>query len=168
MPYEYCSSQQMTCFLKNNAGPKKICSYIGNLKHLNCEIIYSSLLLWWQQLRLKVNFSNSTIFMISENDPRKKKVAEIELYHTLTLIFSQPQQVVNKYFSHKPHWWSCVGWRKQSHSIHWQDIILQVFTMVCLIFHTVIIINKKKMENNYKTSFWKSQQFFKKANVRIC
>ena len=74
----------------------------------------------------------------------EKRVAEIELYHTLTLIFSQPQEFVNKYFSHNPHWWSCVGWRKRSHRIHWQDWILQFFTMVCLIFHTVIIINRKK------------------------
>ena len=28
----------------------------------------------------------------------EKKVAYTELYHTLTLIFSQPQEVVNKYF----------------------------------------------------------------------
>ena len=27
----------------------------------------------------------------------EEKVGHIELYHTLTLIFSQPQEVVNKY-----------------------------------------------------------------------
>ena len=102
--------------------------------------------------------------------PEKKKVAEIELYHTLTLIFSQPQQVVNKYFSHKPHWWSCVGWPKQSHSIHWQDIILQVFTMVCLIFHTVIKINRKKWRITTKLHFENLSNFLKKqtyAHARI-
>ena len=125
------------------------------------KYIYSSLLFWWPQLRLKVNFSNSTIFMISENDPRKR-VAEIELYHTLTLIFSQPQEFVNKYFSHNPHWWSCVGWPKRSHRIHWQDWILQFFTMVCLIFHTVIIINRKNWRITTKLHFGNISIFLKK------
>ena len=35
MPYEYCSSQQMICFVKNNAGLKQNI-YIGDLKRLNC------------------------------------------------------------------------------------------------------------------------------------
>ena len=34
---------------------------------------------------------------LTETDPRIK-VAHIGLYHTLTLIFSQPQEVANKYF----------------------------------------------------------------------
>ena len=125
------------------------------------KYIYSSLLFWWPQLRLKVNFSNSTIFLISENDPRKR-VAKIELYHTLTLIFSQPQDVANKYFPHISHWWSCVGWRKRSHSIHWQDWILLFFTMVCLIFHTVIIINRKTWRITTKLHFENLSVFLKK------
>ena len=83
----------------------------------------------------------------------EKKVAQIELYHTLTLIFNQPQEAVNKYFPHNPHWWSCVGWRKQSHGIHWQDWILQFFMMVCLIFHTAIIINTKNWRKTTKLHF---------------
>ena len=41
------------------------------------------------------------IYWKDQNWPKltsEKKVAYIELYHTLTMIFSQPQEVVNKYF----------------------------------------------------------------------
>ena len=73
----------------------------------------------------------------------EKKAAKIEFYHTHALIFSQAQVVVNKYFSHNSHWWSCVGYQKRYHNIHWQDWIFQFFTMVCLIFHTSIITNRE-------------------------
>ena len=92
----------------------------------------------------------------------EKNVAKIELYHILALIFSQPQEVVNKYFSDNPHWWSCVGWRKRSHSIHWQDWMFQFFTMFCLIFHTVIIINRKNWRITIKLHFENLSIFFKK------
>ena len=91
----------------------------------------------------------------------EKNVAKIELYHTLALIFSQPEEVVNKYFSHNPHWWSCVCWWSRSHSIHWQDWIFQFFTMVCLVFHTVIIINRKNWRITTKLPFENLSIFFK-------
>ena len=91
----------------------------------------------------------------------EKNLAETELYRTLTLIFSQPSRGC-KYFSYNPHWWSCVGWRKRSHSIHWQDWILLFFTMVCLIFHTVIIINRKNCRITTKLHFENLSIFLKK------
>ena len=86
----------------------------------------------------------------------------------LTLIFSQPLEVVKKYFSHNPHWWSCVGWQKRSHSIHWQDWMLQFFTMVCLMFYTVNIINRKNWRIITQLHFENLSIFLKKANVRTC
>ena len=41
------------------------------------------------------------------------------------------------------------GW----HAIHWQDWILQSFMMVCLIFHTAIIINRKNWRITIKLHF---------------
>ena len=61
---------------------------------------------------------------------------------------------------HNAHWWSCVGWRKQSHVIHWQYWILQSFMMVCLIFHTTIIINRKNWGINVKLHFENLSIFF--------
>ena len=47
------------------------------------------------------------------------------------------------------------GW----HAIHWQDWILQSFMMVCLIFHTVIIINGKNWRITIKLqNFLKSER----------
>ena len=57
--------------------------YIGNSKHLNCEIHLNKLIILVPQLRLKVNFSNSTLFHDLRNWPQKKKVAQTELYDTL-------------------------------------------------------------------------------------
>ena len=97
----------------------------------------------------------------------EKEVAKIELYHTLALIFSQPQKVVNKYCSHNPHWWSCVSWRKRLHGIHWQGWILQFFTMVCLLFHTVTIINRKNWRITSKVHFENLSIFLKKRIYHI-
>ena len=81
---------------------------------------------------------------------------------------------------HNAHWWSCVGWRKQSHVIRWQYWILQSFMMVCLIFHTTIIINRKNWRINVKLHFENLSIFFSEcthmleppssslASVRFC
>ena len=93
----------------------------------------------------------------------EKKVAYIELYHTLTLIFSQPQEVVNKYFWHNPHCDLVNAGKKRSHAIHWQDWILYSFMMLRLIFHTASIINRKNWRITTKLHFENISIFFLKS-----
>ena len=53
-----------------------------------------------------------------------------------------------------------MGWWKQLYAIHWQDWILQSFMMVCLIFHTAIIINRKNWRITIKLHFENVSNFF--------
>ena len=48
-------------------------------------------------------------------------------------------------------------------AIHWQDWILSSFMMVCLIFHTAIIINRKNWRISIKLHFENLSIFFKKS-----
>ena len=59
--------------------------------HLNKLIILVT------AIKVKSKFFQFNRFHDLRNWPRKK-VTQIELYHTLTLIFRQPKKVVNKYF----------------------------------------------------------------------
>ena len=72
--------------------------YIGKLKHLNCEVHLTKLTILVTAIKVKSKFFQLNRFHDLRKWPQKKKVAQIELYHTLTLIFSQPQKVVKKYF----------------------------------------------------------------------
>ena len=56
-------------------------------------------------------------------------------------------------------------WRKRSHAIHWYDWILQSFMMVCLIFHTAIIINRKNWRIIIKLHFENLRIFFLKKRT---
>ena len=55
------------------------------------------------------------------------------------------------------------GCRKRSHTIYWQDWILQSFMMGLFNISYCHYNQYEKLENNYNTSFWKSQHFFKKS-----
>ena len=53
------------------------------------------------------------------------------------------------------------GWRKWSHAILWQDWILSSFMMLCLIFHTAFIINRKNWRITIKFHFKNLSIFLK-------
>ena len=57
------------------------------------------------------------------------------------------------------------SWRKRSHVINWQDWMLQFFMMVCLTFHTAIIINRKNWRINIKLHFENLSIFFFKKRT---
>ena len=54
------------------------------------------------------------------------------------------------------------GWRKRSCAIQWQDWILSSFMTLCLIFHTAILINRKKWRITIKLYFENLSIFLKK------
>ena len=53
-----------------------------------------------------------------------------------------------------------MGWQNWSHLTHWQHWILYSFMMVCLIFHTAMIINRKNWWINIKLHFENLSMFF--------
>ena len=111
-----------------------------------------------------------------ESPSKNQKFSKANMKSTICHVFQRkgPKD------EHNAHWWSCVGWRKQSHVIHWQYWILQSFMMVCLIFHTTIIINRKNWGINVKLHFENLSIFFSEcthmleppssslASVRFC
>ena len=58
------------------------------------------------------------------------------------------------------------GWRKRSHAIQWQDWILSSFMMLCLIFHTAFIINRKNWRITIKFHF-KNLSIFLKSERKL-
>ena len=72
--------------------------HIRNLKHLNCEIHLIKLIILVTAIKVENNFFPIQPFSWSLKLTPEKMVAQIELYHTLTLILNQPKEVVNKYF----------------------------------------------------------------------
>ena len=81
MPCKYCSSQEITFFLKNNVGLKQN-MYIENLKHLNCEIHLIKLIILVTTIKVKRKFFQFNCFHDLWKWPQKK--------NSLKLNFTTP------------------------------------------------------------------------------
>ena len=141
--------------------------YIGDLRHLNCEI-YTSTQVYYSGDRNKVKskFFHFNHFHDLWKWPQKKISLKLNFTAPLHWYSANHQEVVNIF--HITHIGDLV-WVGESDRTAFIDSInitnfwiLQFFTMVCLIFHTVIIINRKTWRITTKLHFENLSVFLKK------
>ena len=132
--------------------------YIGNLKHLNCEIHLFKFIILVATIKLKSKIFQFNHFHDLWKWPQKKGSLKLNFTTPLHWYSANHKRLKINIF-HISHIGDLV-WVGESN--RWQDWILQFFTMVCLIFHTVIIINRKNWRITTKLHFGNISIFLKK------